>query len=52
VTIDAAGFVDLFGGQLHALKILKPITLLPGSGCSYDVRRLALSACREREQRD
>ena len=52
MTVDAAGLVDLFDCELHALQILKPVTLLPGPGSSHYVRRLAPGACREREQRD
>ena len=44
VAIDAASLVDLFGRELHALEVLEPVALLPGSGCSDHVRRFVGSA--------
>ena len=52
VPIDSAGLVDLLHGELHALKILEPVALFPGSRRSDDVRRFVGGACRERDQRD
>ena len=37
VSVDAAGFIDLFDGELDALQILKAVTLLPGPGRAYYV---------------
>jgi hypothetical protein len=47
VAIDTARFVDFLDGELDALQVLLPVTLLPGTCSADDVRLLVGGAARE-----